>query len=297
MKKDIEDKILKELPANFDPIDTYAAIERFKIPKGLDPKKNVPLSIFLKQEISQLQKILDIVRTMLQEMVKAIDGEVVMTPELVIAIDSMFTQRVPGSWMYDATGVEISWISPTLGSWLEGMRYRYRQLKTWVEKDRPQSFWLTGFMRPQGFLTAVKQEVTRQKSAEKWALDEVDYYTTVLQTEIKTSDGSIGEKALKSVPDGVLIHGLYMEGAQWNTKLGCLEESEGKDLKTLYKDFPVLHVTAETTKEKEDNRQQKGGKETREQLMKTCYLAPVYKYKARTDKYLIFRIFLKADSG
>jgi dynein heavy chain len=96
--------------------------------------------------------------------------------------------------MYDATGVEISWISPALGSWLEGMRYRYRQLKTWVDKDRPPSFWLTGFMRPQGFLTAVKQEVTRQKSAEKWALDEVDYYTTVQTVEIKTSDGSIGEK-------------------------------------------------------------------------------------------------------
>jgi hypothetical protein len=31
--------------------------------------------------------------------------------------------------------------------------------------------------------------------------------------------------------------------------------------------------------------------------MKTCYLAPVYKYKARTDKYLIFKVFLKADSG
>jgi len=28
---------------------------------------------------------------MLQEMVKAIDGEVVMTPELVVAIDSLFT--------------------------------------------------------------------------------------------------------------------------------------------------------------------------------------------------------------
>jgi dynein heavy chain len=48
VKKDIEEKILKELPANFDPIDTYAAIERFKIPKGLSATKNVPLSIFLK---------------------------------------------------------------------------------------------------------------------------------------------------------------------------------------------------------------------------------------------------------
>lgn len=84
----------------------------------MDPTKQVPLTIFLKQEIAQFQKILDIVRTMMSDMVKAIDGEVVMTPDLVIAINNMYDFRVPGPWMYDATGVEISWISPSLGMWL-----------------------------------------------------------------------------------------------------------------------------------------------------------------------------------
>jgi dynein heavy chain, axonemal len=93
---------------------------------------------------------------MMQEMIKAIDGEVVMTPDLVVAIDMIYNNRVPRQWVYDATGVEISWISPALGSWMSGMQSRYRQLKMWLEKDRPPSFWLTGFQRPQAFLTAVR---------------------------------------------------------------------------------------------------------------------------------------------
>jgi dynein heavy chain len=82
--------------------------------------------VFLKQEIAQFQKILDIVRTMMSDMVKAIDGEVVMTSNLVVAINNMYDFRVPSPWMFDATGVEISWISPSLGAWLSGLQNRYR---------------------------------------------------------------------------------------------------------------------------------------------------------------------------
>jgi dynein heavy chain len=39
---------------------------------------------------------------------------------------------------------------------LKGLVDRYHQLNSWVQKERPPSFWMTGFFNPQGFLTAMK---------------------------------------------------------------------------------------------------------------------------------------------
>jgi len=89
-----------------------------------------------------------------------------------------------------------------------------------------------------------------------------------------------------------------MEGAQWNKSAGHLEDSEAKDLRTLYKDFPILNVYAESSKKDENERPNQGkNKESLEQLAKTHYFCPVYKYKARSDKYLIFRCYLKAEGS
>ena len=33
------------------------------------------------------------------------------------------------------------------------------QLATWLTKERPHAFWLTGFFNPNGFLTSTLQEV------------------------------------------------------------------------------------------------------------------------------------------
>lgn len=168
VKQKIETEFLKNLPANFDRIDCEKQILAFRAPQGLQqPKdgrdKQLPLSVFLRQELDTMQRILDISRTMMQEMVRAIDGEVVMTPDLVTAIDMVYVNRVPRQWTHDPTGAEISWISANLGSWFTSMHARYRQLKLWLEKDSPSSYWLTGFVRPQAFLTAVKQTVARQQ--------------------------------------------------------------------------------------------------------------------------------------
>jgi len=239
---------------------------------------------------------------MMMEMVKAIDGEVVMTPELVVAIEMIYNNRVPTPWVYDATGVEIAWLAPGLGQWMSGLHARYKRLKEWIEKDRPASFWISGFQRPQGFLTAVKQEVTRMNSLQgnKWALDEVEYWTTVKKDEIKSADGSLEGKQLKTESQGVLIHGLFMEGAKWNkTGEGYLEESEAKDLKGLFVDFPVMHVTAVNNPRNAEDKGGMGmkGKDTKSNAKRaeTDYLCPVYKYKTRTDKYLIFKVYLRAE--
>ena len=227
-------------------------------------------------------------------MIDAIEGTIIMTPDLVDAINAVYDFRVPRNWCFDPTGAEISWLTPTLASWISGLLNRHFQLNNWITKDRPQSFWLTGFFNPQGFLTAMKQEVTRQKKAQAWSLDEVEYTTDVLKEVIQGDDGKIEGKTLPSPPDGVLVHGLSMEGAGWNRLERRLEDSNPKE---LYFQFPVVHFSATSTapaqagpglgaKAKQDDR---GGE-------KSMYSCPIYKYPKRNDRYLIVRVNLKCDA-
>lgn len=175
----LEQDLIRQLPENFVEQDYKEKLSAMPIPRGLDKDKNVPLAIFLRQEIEQLQVVLDIVRTTMTNMVAAIDGTTTMTAELVDAINKVFDARVPVKWQMQG-GAEISWLTPSLGGWIKGLTDRHFQLNNWLTKgSRPISFWLTGFYNPQGFLTAAMQEVTRQHSEQKWSLDSVEPKTEV----------------------------------------------------------------------------------------------------------------------
>lgn len=81
-------------------------------------------------------------------MIDAIEGTIIMTPEIVESINSVYDFRVPYKWQYDPTGAEISWLTASLAAWLKGLVDRYHQLNSWVQKERPPSFWMTGFFNP-----------------------------------------------------------------------------------------------------------------------------------------------------
>ena len=55
----------------------------------------------------------------------AIDGSIIMTSDLVESINAIFDFRVPKKWLFDPTGVEISWLVPSLAGWIKGLLDRH----------------------------------------------------------------------------------------------------------------------------------------------------------------------------
>lgn len=112
-----------------------------------------------------MQNIIVIVKKTLQDIVDAIDGSIIMTPDIVNAIDCIFDGKVPKFWIYDPSGAEISWLKPSFATWFDSLMERNVQLFKWLQGERPRCFILEGFFNPQGFLTAMKQEVVRLNKA------------------------------------------------------------------------------------------------------------------------------------
>jgi len=58
-------------------------------------------------------------------MIDAIEGTIIMTPDIVDAINAVFDFRVPRNWCFDPTGAEISWLTPSLAAWIKGLLDRH----------------------------------------------------------------------------------------------------------------------------------------------------------------------------
>jgi dynein heavy chain len=75
-----------------------------------------------------MQKVFTIVRSTLYDVRDAIDGQIIMTSEILDSINAIFDARVPLTWVYDPTGAEISWVIPTLAKWFNDLIERNKQL-------------------------------------------------------------------------------------------------------------------------------------------------------------------------
>jgi len=273
--KEKAQELLSKMPEDYVEEIYREQIKKLKGPKDLPERGfGLPLNIFLFQEIQRMQRIISIVRTNSINMIDAIDGVVIMTPELQEDMNAVFDMRVPRRWTHDPSGAEISWLSPTVGKWFTGLLDRVQQLSDWLNNGRPKSYWLTGWFNPQGFLTAMRQEVTRQHKKDQWALDDV-----IFSTEVRSYDR---DKVKESPEEGVNIHGLFIDGCRWHWQESRLEESRPR---TVFDTMPIVYVTAITAKEKKA----RGGDFGHH----GPYDCPVYKYTKRTDRYIIFRVNLK----
>lgn len=76
-----------------------------------------PLNVFYKFEVQRFRSIQEIMNRTLSEIVMAIDGVIIMTADLDEAINSIFNNKIPNTWLFNAAGEEISWMMGSITTW------------------------------------------------------------------------------------------------------------------------------------------------------------------------------------
>ncbi|CAH1269411.1 DNAH5 [Branchiostoma lanceolatum] len=235
------DDMLDKLPKDYIPFEVKDRLKQMGA--------YAPMNIFLRQEVDRMQRVITLVRNTLKDLKLAIDGTIIMNENLRDALDCMYDARIPAQWK------KISWASSTLGFWFTELLERNAQFDNWLFNGRPNSFWMTGFFNPQGFLTAMRQEVTRAHKG--WALDSVVLYNDVTKW--------MRDDVAQPPMEGVYVYGLYLEGAGWDRRNSKLIEQKPK---VLFEQMPVIHIYAINTTGTKDPR---------------LYSCPIYKKPVRTD--------------
>ncbi|XP_041649230.1 dynein heavy chain 5, axonemal [Cheilinus undulatus] len=248
----LADDMLEKLPPNYVPFEVKERLQK------MGPFQ--PMNIFLRQEIDRMQRVIVLVRNTLTDLKLAIDGTIIMSENLRDALDCMYDARIPARWK------KASWASSTLGFWFTELLERNRQFQSWIFEGRPNCFWMTGFFNPQGFLTAMRQEITRANKG--WALDRMVLCNDVTRW--------MKDDITQPPAEGVYVYGLYLEGAGWDRR-GCkLVDSKPK---VLFEMMPVIRMYAENN----------GVKDSR------LYSCPIYKKPVRTDMNYIAAVDLKTS--
>uniref|UniRef100_A0A8C8C735 Dynein, axonemal, heavy chain 5 n=1 Tax=Oncorhynchus tshawytscha TaxID=74940 RepID=A0A8C8C735_ONCTS len=247
----LADDMLEKLPPDYVPFE----VKRLQTMGLLQP-----MNIFLRQEIDRMQRVIVLVRNTLTDLKLAIDGTIITSENLRDALDCMYDARIPSRWN------KASWASSTLGFWFTELLDRNRQFQAWIFEGRPNCFWMTGFFNPQGFLTAMRQEITRANKG--WALDRM-----VLCNEVTKW---MKDDITQPPSEGVYVYGLYLEGAGWDRRNCKLIDSKPK---VLFEMMPVVRMYAENNGECVKHAQ--------------LYSCPIYKKPVRMDLNYIAAVELR----
>ncbi len=131
-------------------------------------------------------------------------GELTMTNDMESLQNAIYLDQVTESWTKRAYP-SIS----GLGIWFMDLLNRIKELEVWTSDfSLPPVVWLAGFFNPQSFLTAIMQSMARRN---EWPLDKMGLQCDV--TKKNREDFSTPPR------EGAYIHGLFMEGARWDTQV------------------------------------------------------------------------------
>ena len=182
-----------------------------------------------------------------------LQGELTITADMEDLSNSIFLDNVPESWAKRAYPSLMS-----LSAWYSDLLLRIKELESWVSDFQlPTAVWLACFFNPQSFLTAIMQQMARKN---EWPLDRMCLQCDVTKKNKEDMGGPPRE--------GAYVHGLFMEGARWDTQTGLIAEAR---LKELAPSMPVMFIKAIPV-DRMDTR--------------NVYECPVYKTKQRGPTFV-----------
>ena len=198
--------ILAKLPALFD-LD--AAARKYPV------KHEQSMNTVLLQELARFNNLLAAVRATLLNLLDALKGIVVMSSDTEGLLQSLTVGQVPEAWH----AVAYPSLKP-LGSWVEDLCSRVDFFSLWLSNGPPPSFWISGFFFTQSFLTGTLQNFARKY--------EVPIDTVHFEFEVQTSLRP--HKNSKPPSDGAHVHGLFLEGAAWDSDECVLTDQRRHEL-------------------------------------------------------------------
>jgi len=191
------------------------------------------LSTVLSQECVRFNKLLSTVKLSLENLIKAIKGFVVMSQELESVFNSLLNNEVPHAW----SSVAYLSLKP-LGGWVSDLHRRINFMAEWIEFGQPKTFWLPGFFFPQGFLTGTLQNHARKYNI---PIDTLKFAYEIVPTN---EDGTLVDPD-SPIEDGVLVEGLFIEGAHYDRVSQLLQDSYPMEMHSL---MPIIRfLPTETT--------------------------------------------------
>ncbi|XP_071830856.1 dynein axonemal heavy chain 1-like isoform X2 [Apostichopus japonicus] len=227
-----------------------------KVPKPMNLERVIQLhpvkyeesmNTVLIQEVIRYNRLLSTIHQTLNDLLKALKGLVVLSQELETMSNSIFNNNVPELW----AGKAYPSLKP-LSSWVSDLILRTDFIQSWIDKGIPSVFWISGFFFPQAFLTGTLQNYARKAII---SIDTINFGFEVMKES--------AEDLTTRPENGCYIHGLFVEGARWNSNQHLLAESRPKE---LYTDMPVMKLIPMAN---------------RKQPLSGIYICPVYKTLTR----------------
>jgi len=250
--KQVLDEIKEKLPEEFNMPELMAKAE-----------DRTPYTVVALQECDRMNSLTNEMKISLKELDLGLKGELTISTAMEDLSNALFLDQVPESW------TRLAYPSMQgLAAWFLDLLQRIKELEQWTSDfNLPNVVWLAGLFNPQSFLTAIEQSMARKN---EWPLDRMTLQVDVTKKQKEDFNGPPRE--------GAYIHGLFMEGARWDTQIGMIAESR---LKELTPAMPVMAIRAIPV-DKQDFR--------------NVYECPVYKTRQRGPTY-VWNFFLKTKEN